>query len=101
MTEANKVAPAIISPATLRLYKVMRVEKSEPPDGASGRHWHRYILENGRSTITGHREGSHKDVLAYATLCAEQLNTRGVTAQSIWSPRGRKPANAVNNTNTT
>jgi hypothetical protein len=86
--------PAELSPAALRLYKVAHVEKSDAPDGASGRHWHRYVLDNGRSTITGHRAGSHKEVLAYATACAEQLNVRGATAQSVWAPRGRKPANS-------
>ena len=83
-----------IHTASLRLYKVARVEKTDPPDGTTGRNWHRYTLESGRSTITGHRQGSYKDVLAYATLCAEQLNARGNSTQSIWSPRGRKPASA-------
>jgi hypothetical protein len=96
MTDTTDTAPpADVSPATLRLYRVARVEKSTPPGGTTGSHWYRYTLESGRSTITGHRQGSLKEVLAYATLCAEQLNTRAVTAQSIWAPRGRKPACAT------
>jgi hypothetical protein len=80
------------SPSMPRPFKVARVEKTDAPDGGQGQDWYRYVLESGRSTITGHRSGSRKDVLAYATQCAEQLNTRGLTGQSIWSPRGRKPA---------
>ena len=78
-----------------RPFKVARVEKTDAPDGGQGQDWYRYVLESGRSTITGQRCGSRKDVLAYATQCAEQLNTRGLTGQSIWSPRGRKPAAAT------
>jgi len=77
-----------------RPYRVARVEKTDAPDGCRGQDWYRYVLESGRSTITGQRSGTRKDVMAYATQCAEQLNTRGVTGQSIWSPRGRKPAAA-------
>jgi hypothetical protein len=78
--------------ARLRPYKVVRVEKTDAPEGGQGREWYRYVLDSGRSTITGRRCGSRKDVLAYASQCADQLNARGLTGQSIWSPRGRKPA---------
>ena len=73
-------------------FKVSSVEKINAPDGGREQDWYRYILDSGRSTITGQRRGSRKDVLAYATQCTEQLNARGLTGQSIWSPRGKKPA---------
>ena len=92
-TVAN--APADTCPATPRPFKVACVEKSDAPDGGQGQDWYRYGLESGRSTVTGQRRGSRKDVLAYAAQCAEQLNARGLTGQSIWSPRGRKPAAAA------
>lgn len=96
MTDTTATAKASRpSPAMPRPFKVARVEKTDAPDGGQGQDWYRYVLESGRSTITGHRCGSRKDVLAYATQCAEQLNTRGLTGQSIWSPRGRKPAAAI------
>jgi len=74
-----------------RRYALARVEKTDPPDGGTGR-WYRYVLDNGRATITGVRCGSAKEVTDYATEYAEQLNTRNLTGQSTWSPRGRKPA---------
>lgn len=68
------------------------MEKITAPDGTEGKDWFRYVLESGRSTITGQRRGSRDDVLAYATQCAQQLNTRALAAASIWNPRGRRPA---------
>lgn len=75
-------------------FKVARVERTEAPDGLDEGHWYRYVLDNGRSTITGQRSGTLKEVTAHAARCAEQINARGFGKQSIWSPRGRKPANA-------
>jgi hypothetical protein len=74
-----------------RPYALARVEKTDAPDGGNGR-WYRYVLDNGRSTITGLRCGSVKEVTDYATQYAEQLNLRSLNGQSVWSPRGRKPA---------
>jgi hypothetical protein len=100
-TDATK-SPAMTAAslqAKLRPFKVASVEKTDAPDGSDGQDWYRYVLDSGRSTIAGQRRGSRKDVLAYAAQCAEQLNTRGLTGQSIWSPRGRKPAAATNASN--
>jgi len=98
MTDTKDTAaniPAEACPATPRPFKVASVEKTDAPDGGQGQDWYRYILDSGRSTVTGLRRGSRKDVHAYATQCTEQLNARGLTGQSIWSPRGRKPAAAA------
>ena len=100
MTDSTAATKSARPASTPRPFKVARVEKTDAPDGGQGQDWYRYVLESGRSTITGHRSGSRKDVLAYATQCAEQLNSRGLTGQSIWSPRGRKPAAATAATNT-
>lgn len=81
--------------AKLRPYKLASVDKIDAPDGTSGGKWYRYVLDNGRSTITGQRCGSVKEVTAYATQYAEQLNNRGLNGQSVWAPRGRKPAAAA------
>jgi hypothetical protein len=78
-----------------RPYKVARVEKTDSPQGSDGQNWYRYVLDNGRSTVVGQRQGSLKDVQAYATHCAEQLNARGLHGRSTWVPRGRKPASTA------
>lgn len=73
------------------IYAVHSVEKTEAPGGAHGQDWHRYVLKNNSSTITGVRRGSPQLVREYATQYAEQLNTRIVFGPSTWNPRGRKP----------
>ena len=78
-------------------FKVARVEKTAAPDGGSTDTWYRYVLDNGRSTITGVRQGPLKEVTAYAARCAEQINARGLGKTSMWAPRGRKPAAATAN----
>ena len=78
----------------LSTFKLARVEKIDSPDGGHD-HWYRYVLDNGRSAITGQRCGSLKDVTAYAQRCAEQINARGAGKQSLWAGRGRKPAAAT------
>ncbi len=72
-------------------YKLARVEKVNVPDAGRGQHWYRYVLDNGRSTITGQRRGSLKDVTAHAHRYAEQLNTRALGSHSVWSTRRTDP----------
>lgn len=79
----------------LRLFRVERVEKSPSPEGGEDQGWHRYVLDNGASTIVGHRRGKLRDVTAYAREYVKQLNERSATGRSPSSPRGRKPAQAV------
>lgn len=78
-------------------YKLARVEKVDVPDSSGGRgqHWYRYVLDNGRSTITGQRRGSLKDVTAHAHRYAEQLNTRAFGSHSVWSARRTDPKAAA------
>lgn len=71
-------------------YRVARIERIDVPDGGEGKNWYRYILDNGRSTITGQRRGSKEDVVAHAERYAQQLNTRGFSGQSVWTPRSKK-----------
>src|SRR5438552_14972356 len=66
-------------------FRLARVEKADMPDGGKGQHWYRYVLDNGRSTITGQRKGSLKDVTAHANRYAEQLNTRTFGSHSVWT----------------
>jgi hypothetical protein len=73
-------------------FKLARVEKTLVPEGGSDQTWYRYVLDNGRSTITGQRSGTLKEVTAYATEYALQLNQRNITGHSAWSPRGKKQA---------
>ncbi|MDA8363517.1 MAG: hypothetical protein M0Z84_06760 [Gammaproteobacteria bacterium] len=88
-------APSDGRPATPYAFKVVEVERSSVPDGGEGQDWQRYVLKSSSSTIVGLRRGSRKDVVAYATECAERLSARGMSAQPVWRPRGRKPASST------
>jgi len=81
---AIKPLPAAHLPSD---FVVARVERTDMPDGGKGQTWYRYVLDNGRSKITGQRRGSLKDVTAHAQRYAEQLNARSLGAPSIWAPR--------------
>jgi hypothetical protein len=89
----NPIVPVVAgtSPLSPHFFEVACVEKTHAPDGGNGQNWYRYVLKSRSSTITGQRRGSRKDVHSYATECAQQLNLRAATSQSIWNPRGRKP----------
>jgi len=96
-TPSNSAAPATAGGYSRKppVFEVASVERTEAPHGETGRDWYRYVLKSGNSTIVGHRRGSRQYVRDYATQCAEQLNTRAASHQSLWNPRGRKPAAAV------
>jgi hypothetical protein len=85
----------IDDPVRPRPYAVSRIERTDGPQGSEGNDWYRYVLDNGRSTVVGQRQGTRKDVESYAIHCAEQLNARGLHGKSSWAPRGRKPAAAT------
>ncbi len=72
-------------------FRLVRIEKAATPDGSNGETWYRYVLENGRSAITGQRCGNRKEVTAYAVHYVEQLNTRTANGGAAWAPRARKP----------
>ena len=80
-------------------YALARIERTDAPQGSEGHDWYRYVLDNGRSTVVGHRQGPRKEVESYAQRCAAQLNARGLNGSSSWSPRGRKPAAATSGSN--
>lgn len=74
----------------IRYYHVASVDKASPPAGADG-DWYRYILEGGRSPITGLRRGTLMEVTEHARRCARDLNERSNGKRpSAWAPRRSK-----------
>jgi hypothetical protein len=74
----------------IRHYKVTSVVKAKAPGGADG-NWYRYVLEGGRSPITGLRRGTLKEVTEHAKRCAADLNERNSgRSPSAWAPRKSK-----------
>ena len=50
-------------------FTLTSILKEEPPAGADGIDWHRYIITQGGNTIVGHRQGSTRSV----TLAIEEI----------------------------
>ena len=73
-----------------RRYHVASVNQAQGPSGADG-DWFRYVLEGGRSPITGLRRGTRDEVTEHANRCAEELNERNNgRSASAWAPRKAK-----------
>ncbi len=73
-----------------RHYQVTCINKIQPPAGADG-NWYSYVLDGGRSPISGMRRGTMKEVTEYAKRCAAELNERNNgRSPSAWAPRKGK-----------
>ncbi len=80
-----------LQPAMAGEYRVISVEKTEPPEGAEGKDWYRYIIERAGSTIAGHRRGTAQQVTRHAKAFADDLNARtSGRATSPWAPRPKR-----------
>jgi len=57
-------------------YKLVTVEKTDPPEGVEDGTWHRYVVSRGDSSLEGKRRGTLKQVTEHAETLAEDLNSR-------------------------
>jgi hypothetical protein len=71
-------------------YRVMSVEKADPPQGMPAGNWHHYVIGQGKRKIEGFRLGTLKAVTEHAEEVAEELNTRVTTGKSNYAARKRK-----------
>jgi len=71
-------------------YRVVSVEKIDPPEGMPDGNWHRYVIGQGRSKIEGLKPGSLKAVTQHAETVAEDLSARAAGGNSAYAARKRK-----------
>ena len=57
-------------------YKIVSVDKADPPTGLEGADWHCYVIAQGSNTIHGFRQGKLKAVTEAVEEIVEQLNER-------------------------
>ncbi len=58
-------------------YEIVSVRRAEPPPGAEGSDWHRYVIAfEGTDTIRGCRQGQLKTVTSAVEEIVAQLNER-------------------------
>ncbi len=59
-------------------FMLSSVLKEEPPAGAEGIGWRRYVITQGGNTIVGHRQGSTRSVTLAVEEIVLHLNERRV-----------------------
>lgn len=57
-------------------YEITSIQRAEPPVGAEGSAWCRYVIKQGDNTIRGYRQGSLKAVTVEVKELVKQLNDR-------------------------
>ena len=58
-------------------YEIVSVQRAEPPPGADGPYWYRYVIAfEGRNTIHGYQPGNLKAVTRAVEEIVAQLNER-------------------------
>ncbi len=58
-------------------YEIVSVQRAEPPPGAEGSYWYRYVIAfEGTNTIDGCRQGGLKAVTRAVEEIVTQLNER-------------------------
>ena len=73
------------------------IQNAQPPAGAEGSGWHRYVITQGNNTIVGHRQGSTTSVTLAIEKIMLRLNERraGKFRDSFTIPP-RNPTTSVN-----
>ncbi len=71
------------------------IQKEQPPPGAEGIDWHRYVITQADNTIVGYRQGSASSVRLAVEEIVVQLNERRLVKQSrvhlTLSPSRKRP----------
>ena len=83
-----------------QLYKIVSVQRAEPPPGGKGSNWYRYVIAfEGTNTIHGCRQGGLKAVTRAVEEIVAQLNERQLRQSGkrgrvdlVWPPK-KKPHN--------
>ena len=64
-------------------YEIVSVQRAEPPPGAEGPYWYRYVIAlEGSNTIHGCRQGGLKAVTRAVEELVAQLNERHLDKRS-------------------
>ncbi len=65
------------SSAMAQAYEIVSVRRAEPPPGAEGSNWYRYVIAfEGTNTIHGYRQGQLRAVTTAVEEIVAQVNER-------------------------
>ena len=59
-------------------YTVRTLEKADLPSSDPGNVFYRYVIANTVSEVTGYRQGTKREVMAYCSTLIDDLNLRTI-----------------------
>jgi len=71
-------------------YEMASVRPADPPPGAEGRAWYRYVITQGPNIIHGYRQGNLKTVTGAVKEIVTQLNERQSGKRSVTALKIKK-----------
>lgn len=73
-------------------FRLVSIERTEPPAGAAGKNWHRYTIRQGANAINGYLQGTSAAVKHAAEQIVNQLNERRAGRWGYRTTRAAAPA---------
>ncbi|WKZ13262.1 MAG: hypothetical protein QY320_04605 [Gammaproteobacteria bacterium] len=73
-------------------FRLVAIERTEPPDGAAGKNWYRYTIRQGANAINGYLQGTQTAVKTSAEQIVGQLNERRAGRWGYRTTRAAAPA---------
>jgi hypothetical protein len=73
-------------------FRLVAIERTEPPAGAAGKNWYRYTIRQGANAINGYLQGTATGVKHAAEQIVGQLNERRAGRWGYRTTRAAAPA---------
>ncbi len=83
-----------VSPSQPQPFRLVAIERAEPPAGADGKNWYRYTITQGANAINGYLQGTATGVKNAAEQIVGQLNERRAGRWGYRTTRAATPAPA-------
>ena len=87
--DKQDIKPAASQPEPFRL---VAIERTEPPTGAAGKNWYRYTIRQGANAMNGYLQGNATGVKHAAEQIVGQLNERRAGRWGYRTTRAAAPA---------
>ncbi len=73
-------------------FRLVAIERTEPPSGAAGKNWYRYTIRQGANAMNGYLQGTATGVKHAAEQIVGQLNERRAGRWGYRTTRAAAPA---------
>lgn len=74
----------------IKQFRIMSIERTDPPENVSGGEWYRYTIDHDASPIDGLRSGSYQSVKQHLEEYVANLNARAAYGYSNYAARKAK-----------